>query len=201
MAFLHWVQCVLGNGDLLQWLTIIVLILAMLAAWKQARSAKKLTEATERQIQTATEQAKAAKEQVEVARRQITEALRPILLLHNSPTPGGTGQQGRDLEIKLVNEGLGVALDVWWTYGEAKGEPHQRNYLQSGIIAPKSERSFRANDALIVQEGLLVVYESLAGVVSATRITWTGNEYHTDYSPDVTEWSRSLLGRVLRPTN
>lgn len=203
MAFVHsaWVFLAVNYNPILRVVTIIVLVFTLLAAWKSACAAEKLTEATERQIQTATDQARAAKEQVEVARRQITESLRPILLLRNSPAPGKTGDYGKDLQIVLINEGLGVALDVWWAYGEAQGKPFERHWVDIGIIAPKSERAFHANDAQLVQQGLLVVYESLAGVVSGTRITWTGNEYHTDYMPDVTDWARKLLGKPLRPTN
>jgi hypothetical protein len=202
MAFVNSVGhfIALYNNPILQLVTIMVLVFTFLAAWKSAHAAEKLTEATERQIQTATEQARAAKEQVEVARRQITESLRPILLIRNSPVPGREGENAKDLEIVLINEGLGVALDVWWAYGEAKGDPSERHWVDIGIVAPKLERSFRAKDSILVQQGLIVVYESLAGVVSGTRITWTGNEYHTDYSPDVTEWARRLLGKPLRPT-
>jgi len=202
MAFVNCVGhlLVVYYNPILQLVTIIVLIFTWLAAWKSARAAEKLTEATERQIQTATEQARAAKEQVEVARRQITESLRPILLLRNSPVPGRVGAYAQDLEIVLTNEGLGVALDVWWAYGEAKGNPSERHWVDIGIIPPKSERSFRAKDSILVQQGLIIVYESLAGVASGTQITWTGNEYHTGYVPDVTEWARRLLGRPLRPT-
>ena len=195
-----WCFVSLNYGPILQVVTIIVLVFTLVAAWKSARAAEKLTQATERQIQSATEQANAAKEQVEVARRQITESLRPVLLLRNSPVPGQPGAYAQDLELVLLNEGLGVALDVWWAYGDANGEPFERHWVDIGIVAPKSERSFRAKDSLLVQNGLIIVYESLAGVVSGTRITWTGNEYHTDYMPDVTEWARRLLGRPLRPT-
>lgn len=166
-----WVHLLaLHYGAILQLLTIIVLFFTLLAAWKSALAAQKLTQATERQIQTATEQASAAKEQVEVARRQITESLRPVLLLRNSPVPGQSGAYAQDLELVLLNEGLGVALDVWWAYGGAKGEPFERHWVDIGIVAPKSERSFRAKDSLLVQNGLIVIYESLAGVVSGTRI-------------------------------
>jgi hypothetical protein len=201
MVFVNWVAHFLafGNGAILQLATIIVLVFTWLAAWKPARAAEKLTEATECQIQTATEQARASKEQVEVSRRQITESLRPMLLLRNSPMPGRIGAQ--DLEIVLSNEDLGVALDVWWAYAEPKGEPHERHWVQAGIIVPKSERSLRTRDSLVVQQGPIVVYESPAGVVSGTQITWTGNEYHTGYIADVTEWARGLLGKPLRPTD
>lgn len=202
MAYVHsvWSFLSLNYNPILQVATIVVLVFTFLAAWKSASAAEKLTEATERQIQTATEQARAAKEQVEVARRQITESLRPILLLRNSPVPGRVGANAQDLELMLINEGLGVALDVWWAYGEAKGDPSERHWVDIGIVAPKSERSFRARDSILVQQGVIVVYESLAGVVSGTRITWTSKEYHTEYMPDVTEWARRLLGRPLRPT-
>lgn len=201
MPFLNLLQHLLafGNSAILQIITIVVLAFTFFAVREQAKAADKLTRATERQIQTSTEQSIAAKQQVEVARRQVTESLRPILMLRNSPALGMVRAGG--LEFVLINEGSGVALNVWWQYGEANLQPHERHYVQNGIIAPKSERSFRAEDAQVAQEGLSVVYESLAGVVSGTRITWTGNEYHTDYHPDITEWSRNLLGKPLRPTN
>jgi hypothetical protein len=189
-----------GNGAVLQTIGIIVLIYTLVAISKQSRAsvkqanaADKLTEATERQMGTSVEQAKAAREQVDVARRQVTEAVRPILLISDWSAP--RSDRGTDLTLGLENEGQGVALDVWWTYGEAKGIPSQRNYVKNGIIAPGKNRSFQVRDSVVVSDGLLIVYESLAGVVSGTRITWTGNEYHTDYYSDITEWARTLLGK------
>lgn len=193
MAFLHWFQWGLRSGVTLQWLTILVLILAMIAAWKQARAAAKLTEATERQIQTATEQAKAAKEQVDVARRQMTEALRPILVLANSPEPGQVSG-GAELELCVRNDGLGVARDVWWweypnPIGEIAGNIPT---VGSGIIPPKSDSCFRVRES-VVGNGVLVVYDSLAGISSGTRITWNGSAYRVEYLPDITKWASQLL--------
>jgi hypothetical protein len=173
--------------------TIVVLIFTWIAAWKQAEAAKKLTEATQQQIQTGKEQAAAAKEQVNAAKRQITESLRPILtgeITHTSNTANGSV-----CSVKMKNEGAGVALDVWWAYGRPGQIPTKRTKVGVGIIVPGSENSFSARESMMVSTGLLIVYESLSGLVSGTGINWTGEDYVLTYFSDIGEWAATLLGK------
>jgi hypothetical protein len=187
----------------LQVVTILVLAFTWRAALKQARAAGKqadaaerLITATEQQIKTSTEQAAAAKDQVALAKRQITESLRPILTCRaGTPTAGLSGVSG--IEVSVKNEGAGTALDVWWAYGKPGMEPAQRNSVREGIVPPQIERSFRVKDSRAVAEGLMVVYESLSGIASASSLEWTGDDWKLQYHPDITEWARSLLGRAL----
>lgn len=188
---------------MLQAVTIVVLLITWWAIARQARAAEELTKATKLQITTGQEQAQAAKEQVEVARRQITESLRPILICKIPPpiqAAGGGGVQ----DVEVQNEGAGVALDVWWAYGKP-GDPSstiaQRNYVQNGIIPPHTGRSFRTREARAVQEDIVIVYESLSGITSASTLHWKGNQWIHGYQPDVSDWAKSLLGTVLGPTN
>ncbi|MHB1936424.1 MAG: hypothetical protein ACYCOR_07545 [Acidobacteriaceae bacterium] len=186
----------------LQSLTIIVLLITWRAIARQACAAEKLTKATSLQIKTGQEQAQAAKEQVEVARRQITESLRPILTCKVPPPIQTAGGSVQDVEVQ--NEGAGTALDIWWAYGKP-GDPStvisQRNHVQNGIIPPHIGRSFRAQESRAVREDLMIVYESLSGITSASTVHWNGNYWVHGYQPDVSEWAKSLLGKVLGPTN
>jgi hypothetical protein len=202
-----------GGGDVesgiqivLQVATIVVLIFTWRAALKQAAAAEKqaaaaekLIVATEQQIKTGAEQAAAAKEQVAVAKRQVTESLRPILTCHaGTSTAGASGVSGINVDVR--NEGEGVALDVWWTYGKPGINPSQRNFVREGILPPRIDRSFRAQESRAVHEGLVVVYESLSGIASASHLEWSGSDWVFQYYPDVTEWTRTLLGKPLGPT-
>jgi hypothetical protein len=186
----------------LQAVTIIVLLITWRAIARQACAAEELTKATSLQIKTGQEQAQAAKEQVEVARRQITESLRPILICEVPPPTQEAG--GSVQEVEVQNEGAGVALDVWWAYGKP-GDPStvipQRNYVQNGIIPPQTGRSFRAQESRAVQGDLMIVYESLSGITLASTLHWNGNHWIHGYQPDVSDWAKSLLGKVLGPTN
>ncbi len=185
----------------LQAVTIGVLYFAWRAADRQAHAAEKLTEATEQQIKTGQEQAKAAKEQVEVARRQITESLRPMLTCRaRAPIQMANGSI-QDMDVQ--NIGAGTALDTWWAYGKP-GDSHmtiEPRRVQSGIIPPTREGEFRTDEARAMHEGVMIVYESLAGVVSASTLRWDRNSWVPDYIPDVTEWARTLLGRRLGPSS
>jgi hypothetical protein len=187
----------------LQVATIIVLGITWRAVRRQASAAEELTTATRQQIKTGQEQAAAAREQVEVARRQITESLRPILIctLH-APVRviGGGGDSVQDIEVQ--NNGAGIALDVWWSYGKPGDPPTvvSRRRVQSGIIPPTRGGMFRASEARAVHERIMIVYESLAGVVSASTLQWDGNYWVPDYIPDVTEWAQTLLGKPLGPS-
>lgn len=184
----------------LQCVTIIVLGVTWWAVRRQARAAEKLIQATEQQIETGQEQAKAAKEQVEVARRQITEALRPILTSRVMQTVQTA--TGSLLDIEVQNNGAGTALDVWWSYGDY-GAHHmtlQRHRIQSGIIPPTRGASFRVEEARVVHEGIVIAYESLAGISSASTLKWEGNAWVPAYIPDASEWTRSLLGKLIGPT-
>ena len=185
-------------------ITIFVLVSAKRAANRQAKAAErqaeaaqKLIDVTDRQIATSTEQADAAREQVALAKRQITESLRPIIIIrHDGPNPPGL-----KIDLVLKNEGAGVALDVWWMYGNFGDNPNtisQRNRVAEGILAPQMKRSLTVETSLALSKGVLIAYESLAGVSSGTRITWQGGkDSKIDYYPDMNEWTRSLLGRVL----
>ena len=195
----------LGNGVQfavetgLQLMTIVVLVFTCIAAFKQAKAARMLTVATELQIKTSTEQAEAAKQQVVVAKRQITESLRPILtvkIIHIEKLADGS----EELIMKAMNEGAGTALDVWWTYGKPGIDPDERHYVQDGMIPPRVERFFWVHAARAVHEGVLVVYESLSGITSGTGTEWTGGDAVLRYYPEIDDWAKSLLGRVLRPT-
>jgi hypothetical protein len=192
----EWIEIVL------QAVTIIVLLITWRAIVRQARAAEELIRATKQQIQTGQEQAEAAKQQVEVARRQITESLRPILICKVPPSIQMAGGSVQDIEVQ--NEGAGVALDVWWAYGKP-GDPSstiaQRNYVQNGIIPPHTGRSFRTREARAVQEHIVIVYESLSGITSASTLHWNGHHWIHGYQPDVSDWAKSLLGKVLGPTN
>jgi hypothetical protein len=186
----------------LQAVTIIVLLVTWRAIVRQARAAEELTKATGVQIKTAQEQAQAAKEQVEVARRQITESLRPILICTARLPIQSVG--GSVQEVEVQNEGAGVALDVWWAYGKPGDRSStiaQRNYVQNGIIPPHTGRSFRTREASAVQEDIVIVYESLAGITSASTLHWNRSYWVHGYQPDVSDWAKSLLGTVLGPTN
>jgi hypothetical protein len=46
----------------------------------------------------------------------------------------------------------------------------------------------------------MVVYKSLSGIASASRLEWIGINWAFQYDPDVTEWPRTLLGKALGPT-
>ena len=180
----------------LQLTTIVVLIFTCWAAFKQADAAKKLTKATDRQIETSAEQAKAAMEQVAVAKRQITESVRPILTVRMfdkiTITPNTF-----ELNLKITNEGAGVALDVWWMYGKPGIEPQQRNRVEEGIMPAGVERLLQVPEPIAAQEGVLIVYESLSGITSGTLFEWKGQDAALTYYPELNDWAKSLLGRVL----
>jgi hypothetical protein len=193
----HWVLVKDAIGTVLQILTIIVLFVTWRAILRQANAAEKLTTATDQQIKTGQEQAKAAREQVEVARRQIAEALRPILVLRYLPNPSN-----ERLEIAIRNDGGGVALDVWWSYGKFV-DSHmvlERHRIERGIIPPTREAKFTTNEVRAVRESIVIVYESLARIASATTVQWDGNYWVSDYIQDASEWARTLLGKPLGPT-
>jgi hypothetical protein len=174
-----------------------------LASESQAEAARALTllareqtEVAKQQTEAIAKQAMSVTEQVAVARRQITETVRPILtvrLVHRiQMTP-----ETFDLNLKVTNEGAGVALDVWWMFGKPGIEPHQRNRVQEGIIPPGVERFLQVPEPLAAQEGVLIVYESLAGITSGTRFEWKGQDAAVIYYPEIDDWAKSLLGRVL----
>jgi nitrogen regulatory protein PII-like uncharacterized protein len=183
-------------GTVLTAVTIGVLIVTYRAVSKQARAAEKLTEATERQIQLTKDQAEAAKQMVEVTKRQITESLRPILIVRLIDriqiTPGSF-----ELKLKVSNEGAGVALDVWWMYGKPGIDPHQRNRVGEGIIPPGEERFLQVPEPIAANEGVLIVYESLSGITSGSGFDWKGQDAALTYYPELNDWAKSLLGRVL----
>ena len=181
-----------------QVVTIIVLIFTCRAAFMQAKAALKLTEATERQIKTSSDQAQAAKELVTVAKRQITESLRPILTARvTERLPRIEGME--EIVLTVKNEGAGVALDVWWTYGKPGVDPFQRIRVQDGIVPPQAERSFTARKPSAYQEGILVVYDSLSGITFGTGLNLNEAELAITYYNDIDDWARRLLGRLLSP--
>jgi hypothetical protein len=165
--------------NVLSLITILVLIFTWRAALKQARAAEALTESTKQQIRANEASAQAAREQVEVARRQITESLRPILIF-SSETLAGHG--------RAANEGNGVALDVWWTYGSWGGKISERFELGRRIVPPGRDLKFRFDKQKMESKGLLIVYRSLAGITSATSVSGGWLNPQLDYHPDVTEW-------------
>jgi hypothetical protein len=192
MDFWQWVTCNSAAlqiiaalvGALLSLVTIGVLYVTWRAIKRQAKAAEKLTEATQQQIETSKAQASAAKEQVEVARRQITESLRPILTFSTV----AIYKKGY-----VKNEGCGVALDVWYTYGTlaAPSQPERRYVLDRTLIPPGGELEFAYGQSSIESKGgLLIVYESLAGRVSATHVSIVNHRVRLDYHEDVTEWAR-----------
>lgn len=63
------------------------------------------------------------------------------------------------------------------------------------LYARKDERL--VHEARSVHEGVLIVYESLSGVTSGTGIKWTGKDYEITYFPEIDDWAKSLLGKVL----
>jgi hypothetical protein len=173
-------------NDILLWIpnalslaTIVVLIFTWRAALKQARAAETLTQSTKQLMQANEESAKAAREQVEVARRQITESLRPIL------TFSSTGFVGHG---SALNEGNGVALDVWWTYGNWGDRISERFELGRRLAPPGRVLNFTFDKQKMEAKGLLIVYRSLAGVTSATSVSGGWSHPQLDYHPDVTEW-------------
>ena len=165
--------------NVLSLVTIVVLIFTWRAALKQARAAETLTESTKHQIAANEASAQAAREQVEVARRQITESLRPILTF-SSDTLAGHG--------RALNEGNGVALDVWWTYGEWGGKISERFELGRRLAPPGRDLKFKFDKQKMEAKGLLLVYRSLAGITSATYVSGGWLNPQLDYHPDVTEW-------------
>lgn len=171
---IEWVRFIVPTA--LNTITIVVLVFTWLAANAQAKAAHKLTEATDEQIKASKASANAAKEQVEVARRQITESLRPILTFR-TPSLSGHG------EIK--NEGAGVALNIWWTYGRIDNPGCEqfettRKFLPAGAALPLTYDRFRFD-----AKGLLIFYRSLSGIVSVTAVTGTWSQPEYDYVPDV----------------
>jgi hypothetical protein len=187
-------QFVVNTG--LQCITIVVLVFTCIAAFKQAKAARTLTEATKVQIKTSEEQAKAAMEQVSVAKRQITETVRPILTVRLINLIE-LGDGSTDMSLKVTNEGAGVALDVWWMYGKPGIDPDQRNRVEEGIIPPGEERVLRVHGPRTAHEGLLIVYMSLSGITSGTGFDWKGGDAALTYYPELNDWAKSLLGRVL----
>lgn len=178
------------TSDILLWVpnvlslvTIVVLVFTWRAALKQARAAEALTESTMQQIRANEASALAAREQVEVARRQITESLRPILTF-SSETLAGHG--------RATNEGNGVALDVWWTYGNWGGKISERFELGRRLAPPGRDLKFRFDKQKMEAKGLLLVYRSLAGITSATSVSGGWLNPQLDYHPDVTEWDNKI---------
>jgi hypothetical protein len=182
----HWlISDPAAFQNILTLVTIGVLIGTWVAIRRQAVAAEKLTEATNEQIKTSKAQAAAAKEQVEVARRQITESLRPILTF-----------SCQEIYSKgyAKNEGSGVALDVWYTYGSliATSQVEGRYILDRALIPPGGELEFPYSPAnMQAYGGLLMVYESLSGRVSATHASIVNHQIRLDYHDDVTEWARN----------
>jgi hypothetical protein len=184
MNFWHWlISDPAAFQNILTLVTIGVLIGTWIAIRRQAIAAEKLTEATSEQIAMSKAQAAAAKEQVEVARRQITESLRPILTF-SSKAVYSKGY--------VKNEGCGVALDVWYTYGTfvAPSQPDRRYILDRALIPPGGELEFSYGQSRFETKGLLIVYESLAGRVSATHASIVNRRIRLEYHEDVTEWAR-----------
>lgn len=176
--------------------TIVVLVFTWRAALKQARAAEKLTVATDQQIKTGADQAEAAKAQVEVARRQITESLRPILL--GSVVQSRNAPNGSFCNVTIKNDGAGVALDVWWTYGKPGCEPSPQTTVGYGIMASGVEHMFEVDEARASTEGVLILYRSLSGGDLGTGFYRNhANNYIPQYFPDLSEWCRTLLGRVV----
>jgi hypothetical protein len=188
------------------WVTRNAIKRGALASEAQAEAARALTllakeqtEVARQQTETIAKQSVAAMEQVAVAKRQITETVRPILtvrLIHKIKiTPDSF-----ELNLTVTNEGAGVALDVWWMYGKPGDEPHQRNRVEEGIIPPGIERFLQVPEPIAAQEGVLIVYESLSGFTSGTRFEWKGQDAALTYYPEINDWAKSLLGRVLGST-
>jgi len=185
------------------WVTWDAIKRGALASEAQAEAARALTalakeqtEVARQQTEAITKQSLAAMEQVALAKRQITETVRPILtvrLLSRQTTNDGSMQ----MTLRVVNEGEGVALDVWWMYGKPSIEPHQRNRVEEGIIPPGVERILRVDEPIAAQEGVLIVYESLSGITSGTGFDWKGQDAALTYYPEINDWAKSLLGRVL----
>jgi hypothetical protein len=193
ILFWKWLE-----ANALTLVTIVVLIFTCCAAFVQANAATKLTEATDRQIKTGEEQAKAATQQVEVARRQITESLRPIITFR-SATPNASGRTAQ--EWAVINEGTGVALDVWWFYGQPSmhSNPDMRNFIKTGLIPSKATRSFVVSERRAVEQGVTIVYGSISGQTSATTITWQQfqQNFVEKYSPDITDWAKKFYHQPL----
>lgn len=183
----------------LQVVTIIVLVVTWWAIRRQAVASEKLIQATQQQIETGREQANAAREQVEVARRQITESLRPILICqigHLYKTGNGD-----TMDIDVENSGAGTALYAWWSYGKF-GDSHmvlQRHRIQSGIIPATREARFRVDPVRAKNEGIVLAYKSLSGIDSASTLKWEANGWVPDYIPDVSDWAKTLIGRLVGP--
>lgn len=173
-------------GALLTVVTILVLVITWRAVKRQALASEKLIESTTYQISTSMDQAKAAREQVEVARRQITESLRPILLARIGLRD--TNNKGEIiLHLTVKNEGAGAALDAWWTYGKPNQHPyagHKHGRLGLGILAPGIECNISVEDKQAFAYGVLIVYRSLSGILSATEIERESVEGKNIYHPD-----------------
>jgi hypothetical protein len=167
---------------LLNLATLVVLIFTCRAALKQAKAAEELTQSTRQQIEANQASAKAAKEQVEVARRQITEALRPLLTFSNGLLVG---------DGRAVNEGSGVALDVWWTYGKLGDRPSEHFEMGRRLAPPGGELKFKFEPEKMETKGLILVCRSLAGISSATRVSGDLMHPELEYYPDVTDWDRA----------
>jgi len=61
------------------------------------------------------------------------------------------------------------------------------------LIPPGDELRFTYGlDSIETKGGLLIVYESLAGVVSATHATIENRRIRVPYHRDVIEWARHL---------
>jgi len=184
-------------GAVLTFVTIVVLVITWRAVKRQAIASEKLTEATERQIATSTEQAKAAREQVEVARRQITESLRPILVARLGGTSEiNTGEIVQ--QVKIKNEGAGVALDVWWTHGKPNHQAYSRRRIDVGILPPGMKCTITVNKRKAIAEGFVIIYRSLSGILSATMVERESNEGANVYYSEVDEDFKNL-GDIIPP--
>ncbi len=171
-------------SNLLSVLTLVVLIFATLAAFRQARAANrqadaadKLIEATKEQINASQEQADAAKKQQEMTRRQLVESLRPLLLLE------GEGGGSTHFDTQLVNDGVGPALDIKWFYGKLPNKDQQPFYRT--ILGSKQRIGFRYLSQQGKATGITLTYKSLTGSLNATQIEWNKDGMRMDYLQDL----------------
>jgi len=158
--------------------TLVVLFFTWKAIQRQGVAAEKLTEATQKQIETSKIQAEAAVDQQRLTRRQLEEALRPILLFLGE----GSGSNGQR-KTTLKNDGVGPALDIRWFYGALP--ERQSRELNPTIIAAKREEDFPYNWDDATANGICLIYKSLTGSKNATQITWKNGSMHTDYIEDI----------------
>ena len=153
----------------LQVVTIIVLIFTCIAAFRQARAARKLIEATEQQIKTSESMAAAANAQNEIARLQIDENVRPILIFVWDVQP--------DYRMpRIQNDGAGPAVDCRWYYGQITTTSPEAKLFPREVLGTKQATGLEIDEQKARNEGLTFVYKSLTGKQYATEVTWFRGE-------------------------